>query len=437
MSPAALSWPSGLPLTTWVWIIEGLVALLLAWVAIRFRRPQGRRRENPLRNRAVRASLLIAVGAVAFVVVFWRGPWWFDSAHIRSRALQPADGVVITGFRTGLVALAAGIIAGAGLYYTHRSHLHTVSKDREQADLTREGQVTGRYVEAIKLLASDKIHERLGGIYSLERIMRDSGKDSATVVEVLAAYVRTSLDKHVEARSVIDPDSAAAGPVTVLKPLKEPVRAALNVLGRNTAQRNRRPDLRSIKTGGRDLSEADLRGAWMTKAQLTGAHLRGAKLQEAILEDAVLAGAQLEKADLTRANLKGAWMQDAHMPKAVLRYAKLTEATLNKAKLPYADLTGADLTGAELKGANLFHADLTTVRLIRADLKHATLTMADLEKTDLTETEGLTAEQIHQAKVYTSTNLPPDIAGDPQVRARIAQCEAARAAGEEPPTGGR
>ncbi|MDH6544046.1 hypothetical protein [Streptomyces sp. SPB4] len=44
--------------------------------------------------------------------------------------------------------------------------------------------------EAIKLLASERTVERLGGIHALERIMRDSAKDHFTVVKVLAAFAR-------------------------------------------------------------------------------------------------------------------------------------------------------------------------------------------------------------------------------------------------------
>ncbi|MEU1600331.1 hypothetical protein ABZ468_48185 [Streptomyces sp. NPDC005708] len=69
---------------------------------------------------------------------------------------------MITGFRTTLVALGAGVIAGIGLYYTHRTPQHTRDKDRVQAEIEREGQVTDRYVEAIKLPGSDSPTERLG-----------------------------------------------------------------------------------------------------------------------------------------------------------------------------------------------------------------------------------------------------------------------------------
>ncbi|MEU2072264.1 hypothetical protein [Streptomyces anulatus] len=160
---------------------------------------------------------LAALGILIFGLLLWKGPWWLDAAHLRRTNLQPADGVVITGFRTVLVAVGVAASAAVGLLYTHRSHQtarelldHTREKDREQAKLTREGQVTDRYVEAIKLLAAKDegrrgsgLMERLGGIYALERIMRDSAKDHDTVVQVLVAFVRQQVpraDEEEEAR---------------------------------------------------------------------------------------------------------------------------------------------------------------------------------------------------------------------------------------------
>ncbi|MEU4502628.1 hypothetical protein [Streptomyces sp. NPDC024089] len=162
--------------------------------------------------------LLFIALAVGYGILLWRGPWIFDGAHLRSSNLQPADGVVITGVRTALVALGAGVIAGIGLSYTHRNHKlsqqqfkhtqeqfelaqqqfahtqeqfrHEQQKTRDADELARESQVTERYVAAVKLLASTKMTERLGGIYALERILHDSPKDADAIYKVLATFSR-------------------------------------------------------------------------------------------------------------------------------------------------------------------------------------------------------------------------------------------------------
>ncbi|MER7719293.1 hypothetical protein ABTX99_20480 [Streptomyces flaveolus] len=202
----------------------------------------------------IRCLALAVVGAIAeaaYILLLWHGPWWVDGSHLREKDLQPADGVVITGFRTMLVALGAGAVAALGLYYTHRAHRHVErlhehsqeqfahvrEKDREHAALMREGQVTERYVEAIKLLGSGNLHERLGGIYSLERIMNDSERDHRTVVEVLSAFVRAP------AHSGSSPGKGEGGPADE-EPAEPPevivadVMAALPVLGRQPVERS-------------------------------------------------------------------------------------------------------------------------------------------------------------------------------------------------------
>jgi len=50
--------------------------------------------------------------------------------------------------------------------------------------------VTDRYTKAIEQLGSDKRDVRIGGIYALERVARDSPRDHPTVIEVLAAFIR-------------------------------------------------------------------------------------------------------------------------------------------------------------------------------------------------------------------------------------------------------
>ena len=92
-----------------------------------------------------------------------------------------------------------------------------------------------------------------------------------------------------------------------------------------------RADLRDAYLARADLARADLRDADLTRADLRGAYLTGAYLTGAYLRDTYLTGADLRDADL-----RGA---------ADLRDADLTRADLRDADLRDADLTGADLRG--------------------------------------------------------------------------------------------
>ncbi|MFJ6579281.1 hypothetical protein ACIQMY_25380 [Streptomyces sp. NPDC091368] len=194
-----------------------------------------------MKTKLARAArwLALALAVAGYCLLLWRGPWLIDGAHIRDTQLEPADGVVITGVRTMLVALGAGVIAGLGLYYTSRNHKlaqeqfkHTqkqfelsqaqfylaqdqfrlaqnqASRDREKdriaQEMTREAQVTERYVAAIKLLASDSQTERIGGVHSLHRIALDSPRDRNTIIQVLAVFHRESAAELQHQKALAD-----------------------------------------------------------------------------------------------------------------------------------------------------------------------------------------------------------------------------------------
>jgi hypothetical protein len=63
-------------------------------------------------------------------------------------------------------------------------------RHKEQTDADRQRRITESFSKAIEQLGSDKIEVRLGGIYALERISRESPDDYWTVMETLCAFVR-------------------------------------------------------------------------------------------------------------------------------------------------------------------------------------------------------------------------------------------------------
>ncbi len=108
----------------------------------------------------------------------------------------------------------------------------------------------------------------------------------------------------------------------------------------------------------------------LTNADLRYAYLKNADLESADLRYAYLTNADLESADLTNADLESADLINAYLENADLRYAYLENADLTNADLRYAYLTNANLTNADLTNADLRYAYLTNANLTNAYLRH-------------------------------------------------------------------
>jgi len=67
-----------------------------------------------------------------------------------------------------------------------------IASDRYKTQTTADQQrrITENYTKAVEQLSSDKIEQRLGGIYTLERISKESPDDYWTIMETLTAFVR-------------------------------------------------------------------------------------------------------------------------------------------------------------------------------------------------------------------------------------------------------
>jgi len=318
----------------------------------------------------LQARWLIGAAAVVLVLaIVWAllvpGADWLARHDIGS-----AKGSLATArdaARGRLLTLGAGLVAIGALWFTARNFT-----------LSREGQVTDRYTKAIEQLGSDKLDVRIGAIYALERIARDSPKDHPTVMEVLTAFIREHSREQWPR-----PEDSQPLPERSTRP---DVQAAVTVAGRRNAKRDilpvnlARANLTGADLTGAHLSDADLTGAQLAHADLIRADLSGAHLARTDLTSADLSGAHLARTDLTSADLGGARLLDAELARAHLNAANLTSAQLGGADLTGAYLTSAHLNGADLGGADLTAADLAGADLTRADLSRAKLGAAHLNR---------------------------------------------------------
>jgi hypothetical protein len=310
--------------------------------------------------------------------------------------LQQAQSELQNNARTPLLQGLGGLLLVAGVIATW-----------QQVLISREGQITERFTRAIDQLGSDKLDIRLGGIFALERIAKNSKADRSTITEVLCAFVRThapwpaGLPKHPEHHSAAAVDEH----LPLLRDRAADVESILSVLGRDSlGQDDARPLLALV-----DLRHADLpHGAQLSRALLVYANLSYSFMSEVHFEEADLRGANLR-----RTNLKGGFLSRANLADAYLE-----GANLRGAHLAQANLVGAQLQQTDLRDANLSQADLRQASLRNADLRGADLRNARLEDTDLAEAcadattvwpEGFTAERRRSRGVIVETQAAPDV----------------------------
>jgi hypothetical protein len=228
--------------------------------------------------------------------------------------------------RSTLVTLVAAIAAAAGLTFTGRTYLLNVS-----------GQVTDRYSKAVGQLGERDIAVRVGAIYALERVARDSPRDVDTIVEVLCTFVRAACPLPGDTADVMQGTDEHAA-------IAADAQAAINVLGRAPLCIRTVPiDLRRTNLHGVDLTNALFDGAWLRESLLTEAQLRGSSLR-----GAWLSAAHLDGADLDSANLEGARLREAVLDDAILKGARLVGANVEGASFRGTWLAGAQFSRDQL-----------------------------------------------------------------------------------------
>ncbi len=257
---------------------------------------------------------------------------------------------------------------------------------RQQNRIDEERIVTEQISRAVEQMGAYKqsVHEksyepnievRLGGLYSLQRIMKDSPKDEETIAKIFYAYVRENAKKiKIKIKTGI-----------MDTPPREDVQAALDIMGQFNKE---------WKKQGKEIP-LDSR-INLSRSSLAKYSFANMDLSNAILEDADLSGVELEKISLSGINL--------------------SNADLSGAYLYGIDFTDADLSGANLSGASLYHVYFTSAYLpglvlsntglYDSSFRDAILYDVDLSGVDLSYVMDLTQRQIDLADGDEKTKLP-------------------------------
>lgn len=97
--------------------------------------------------------------------------------------------------RGAAAATAAAIFTAVAALVAAMSTVVSVRAFQVQTDTAERGQFAERYTEAVEHIGrqgADHLQTRLGGVYALERLARDSSGDQPVIVEVFSAFVRTN-----------------------------------------------------------------------------------------------------------------------------------------------------------------------------------------------------------------------------------------------------
>lgn len=255
-------------------------------------------------------------------------------------ALQQAQAQLQNNVRGTVLQAIAGVLVIAGAAATWR-----------QVQVNREGQLTERFTRAVDHLGSDNRDVRIGGMYALERVARNSPDDRDTIQFLLATFVRTHAPWAVGAPDGPEhPTPVVDESVPWLQVRAPDIQAALDILGRVPCSKNR-PRLY--------LSRVDLRSLQLHRARLVDTQLRHANLARAWLRGVRMDRSDLKGTDLRRANLEAAVFAGANLSGVQFAGARARRVDFRGADLTGADLSGADLCGADFRGANLTGAAVT------------------------------------------------------------------------------
>ena len=360
------------------------------------------------------------------------------------------------------VVVAIGAVA-AFLNYreTSAQNRRTVELSRDTLDVTRRGQLTDRFTRAIEQLGQtgeDKLDIRLGGIYALEQISKESAELHRPVMEILTAFLREhsqpaeTVPKQTD--NQVSPPRPSDEATEHAMPLRADFQAIATVLGRRNLSRDRVDfglDLRGVALNrvyfaGAQLQEANFERAHLWPANFAGAHLREANFQRAQLwhadfdgahlqrarfdgahlQGASFAGAQLQRAYFGGAELHRATFGDAQLQGALFGAARLQQACFLRAQLQRAYFERAQLAEVYFERARLQEASFVDAKIVganfeRAQLKAADFAYADLEgarfrrgETDEYDALGLTPEQLDRARNVDKAVLPHYMAAAPE-----------------------
>lgn len=305
-----------------------------------------------------RIALGAAVGlfaAVACAVIFLSKKDWLDAFRWYHK------------YRDDITPVGAAV-GGALLAWIAFGQMRTARlrhEEQTKADLQR--RITESYAKAAEQLGSEKLEVRLGGIYTMQRIARESKDDFKPIVNTISAFVRAKQ----RWKGTVEGDDECFGlfhETTENVPRTIPVDVFAGIEAISQAMKDHGPV--SWDDGGFDMQSIDLRGGELrrmnfvfvdfSKSTFENAQLEtcnfsfcffdGSSFQGARFDQAVFANCAFRDADFTCSTWNGCLLLDC-----LLTGSKFGQAVIYghiESDLSGTNLEGADLRRALIKGGS-------------------------------------------------------------------------------------
>ena len=269
----------------------------------------------------------------------------------------------------------------------------------EQTQINREGQFTDRFTRAIETLGTTRlgndgkhvpvIEARIGAIYALERLAKNSRDDYGAIIETLSAYVREQCGEPSQfVYNGQDPDEKG---ISVQEKTKRIRMWSEAVWRRNTELTLDPPANRAdVKVALTVLSRRRSGRRWLrafnpeTEPDLSGVNLQGAQLSDvtqgllsaetrivnAHLDCVAFSGFEFENSTVNWIVVQHRAQSAVVVPKTLMGASLLGFTPRQDDSLPILD--GSNISFSHMDKVNCANGHFRAARLINADFKGAT-----------------------------------------------------------------
>lgn len=271
---------------------------------------------------------------------------YFDGIEINSEAFlkQRND------YRTSLIQIGGGIVVVLGLYFTFRrikAHENQVLQLQKQIQVQEEGQITERFTRAIEHLGSDNIAIRLGGIYALERIAKDSFKDHWTVMEILTTFIKEKspmLEYDIDENITSDPSYS--------KPISQDIQAIVNVLCRRSWIPNEKKNELKLDLSHCNLDLAKFFNADLEFCSFLDSSLRFTKWSNVNLNHTAFHNCNVSDANFYNVSIQGSSISEVDFSSCLFSIVNFTNSSLVKLDFINGKFHTIDMTSSYLSNCN-------------------------------------------------------------------------------------